>query len=78
MKNKKNLSFFKNSVAFSTRNFCHVGHEFLHKLILEKNKNLTICIIENDKNKLNPEIVVYLYVVFLILKILNIEIFFSA
>ncbi len=61
MKNKKNLSFFKNSVAFSTRNFCHVGHEFLHKLILEKNKNLTICIIENDKNKLNPEIVVKSY-----------------
>ena len=48
---KNNKQFFKNSTVFSTRNICHLGHQEIHKKILKKNKKLTICIIENDKNK---------------------------
>ena len=61
MKYKKNLNFIKKSVVFSTRNFCHLGHQFLHEFIIKKNKNLSICIIENEENKFDPNEIIKSY-----------------
>jgi sulfate adenylyltransferase len=61
IRNKGNLNFFKKSVVFSTRNFCHLGHQFLHEFIIKNNKNLTICIIENEGNKFDPNEIVKSY-----------------
>jgi len=69
---KKNNKFFSSSVVFSTRNFCHLGHEFIHKSILNKNKNLCICIIESEKNKFDPKFIINSY------KKLKIKKFYSS
>jgi len=61
IKDKKKFNFFKKSVVFSTRNICHLGHQFIHKHVLKKNKKLTIAIIENDKNKFDPRMIVESY-----------------
>ena len=58
---KNNKKFFEKSTIFSTRNICHLGHQAIHKKILKKNDKLTICIIENDKNKYNIKDIVNSY-----------------
>jgi sulfate adenylyltransferase len=54
----KNIS---NSVAFITRNICHLGHQSIHQEVLKKNKNLTICIIESEKNKYDTNLLINSY-----------------
>ena len=60
-RNKGNNIFFKKSTVFSTRNICHLGHQFIHEYIIKKNKKLTIAIIENDKNKFDPRMIIESY-----------------
>ena len=52
-KNKKSIEL-KNSVAFSTRNICHKGHEFILNYLKSKYKNLFIVLIKTPENKYDP------------------------
>jgi sulfate adenylyltransferase len=52
---------FNNDVVFSTRNLCHLGHQHIHEQILRKNKKLTICIIDSEKNKFDSTLLVKSY-----------------
>ena len=51
----------KNSVAFSTRNICHKGHEFILNYLESKYKNLFIVLIETPKNKYDPNFLIKSY-----------------
>ena len=58
---KKNNSVFSNSTVFTTRNICHLGHQLIHEKIIKLKKNLLICIIQSEKNKFNPDLVINSY-----------------
>ncbi len=58
--NNNNKAFIK-SVVFTSRNICHLGHELIHEYLVNKNKKLCICIIENDKNKYDPQFIINSY-----------------
>lgn len=58
---KQELSHYKRSCVFSTRNICHLGHQAIHKKVLMEKKKLTICIIENDNNKYDIESLIKSY-----------------
>jgi ATP sulfurylase len=60
-KYKSEVRNIKDSVIFSTRNVCHLGHQKIHEYILKKKKKLVIAIIINDKNKFNPDLIVKSY-----------------
>ncbi len=53
-KNQKNLSL-RSSVAFSTRNICHKGHDFIQSFLNKKFDNLFIVVIQTSKNKYKPK-----------------------
>ena len=57
LKKTQKKSLLKNSVAFSTRNICHRGHEFIHEYLGKKFKNLFIVVIQTSQNKYNPRII---------------------
>tara|TARA_B100001093_G_scaffold195342_1_gene187798 strand:+ start:564 stop:1613 length:1050 start_codon:yes stop_codon:yes gene_type:complete len=50
-----------NDIVFSTRNFCHLGHQLIHEKILKKQKKLSVCIIESEKNKFDTDLLVKSY-----------------
>ena len=52
-KNKKNHEL-EDSVAFSTRNICHKGHEFILKYLKSKYKKIFIVLIKTPENKYDP------------------------
>ena len=52
---------FNKDIVFSTRNFCHLGHQLIHEKILKKYKKLTICIIESEKNKFDTGLLIKSY-----------------
>jgi len=58
---KINNKTFSNSAVFTTRNICHLGHEHIHKKIIKSNKKLLICIIQSEKNKFDPDLVIKSY-----------------
>ena len=47
----RKYKYFSNATAFSTRNICHLGHEHIHKKVIQNKNKLIICIISSDKNK---------------------------
>lgn len=59
-KNKKK-SELENSVAFSTRNICHKGHEFILNYLNSKYKNLFIVLIQTPENKYDPNFLIKSY-----------------
>lgn len=59
---KKNKNYFSNSVVFSTRNICHLGHQLIHSKIIKSKRNLSICIIQSEKNKFDPNLIVNSYI----------------
>jgi len=58
---KKNKFYFSNSVVFSTRNICHLGHQLIHEKVIKMKKNLTVCIIQSEKNKFDPKLIINSY-----------------
>ena len=56
-----NKSTFSNSAVFTTRNICHLGHQLIHEKIINLKKQLLICVIESEKNKFNPDLVIRSY-----------------
>ena len=69
-KNDKNFAYniyrannktFSNSAVFTTRNICHLGHEHIHKKIINSNKKLLVCIIQSEKNKFDPDLIIKSY-----------------
>ena len=61
IKKIKKKSLLKNSVAFSTRNICHKGHEHIHKYLEKKFQNLFIVVIQTSQNKYNPRLIYKTY-----------------
>jgi len=61
LKKSKKKSLLKNSVAFSTRNICHKGHEHIHKFLEKKFQNLFIVVIQTSQNKYNPRLIYKTY-----------------
>ena len=51
----------KNSIAFSTRNICHKGHEFILNYLKSKYKNLFIVLIKTPENKYDPNFLIKSY-----------------
>ena len=47
----RKYQYFSNATVFSTRNICHLGHEYIHKKVIQNNNKLVVCIISSDKNK---------------------------
>ena len=62
---KKVRSIFKKKkiqyTAFSTRNICHSGHEFIHSYILRKVKILHVVVIQSSANKYDPRVIFKTY-----------------
>ena len=61
---RRTQSIFKKKnkhTAFSTRNICHAGHEFIHSYILRKVKKLYIVVIQSSTNKYDPKIIFKTY-----------------
>ena len=47
----RKYQYFLDGTVFSTRNICHLGHEHIHRRVIQNKNKLVVCIISSDKNK---------------------------
>ena len=58
---KQNKKIFSKYTAFTSRNISHIGHQHIHKKIINSKHKLLICIIVSEKNKFNPDFIIQSY-----------------
>ena len=51
--NSRKKNYFSNFTVFSTRNICHLGHECIHKKVINRGNKLLISLIISEENKYN-------------------------
>ena len=59
--NSRKKKIFSNFTVFSTRNICHLGHECIHKKVLNKGGKLLVSLIISEKNKYDSKHLVNTY-----------------
>ena len=58
---KQNKKIFSKYTAFTSRNVSHIGHQHIHKKIINSKNKLLICVIQSDKNKFDPNFIIESY-----------------